>query len=69
MSVALAMTSKLITKETALKILNSITGALGVEIDVESELQAVMEEIEIELEDDVLEDPADVDEEDATKDE
>lgn len=39
---SIAVEKKFITKETALKIISTIAGQLGIEIDVESELEAVL---------------------------
>lgn len=41
---ALAVTNKFITAETAIRLINSIAGRIGVEIDAESELAAVLAE-------------------------
>lgn len=50
---------KLITKETALKVINSIAGRLGIEIDAEDELAAAAEEAGKEAETDVFTTPPD----------
>lgn len=51
---SLAINDKLITRETALKIINSIAGRLGVEIDADAELKAVDEKVGKEDEKDVF---------------
>lgn len=56
---ALAIEKKLLTKKTALKLINAIAGRLGVEFDAEAELEAALEEAGKTAEDDVFTVPPD----------